>query len=106
MTVISIVTSENIGEFEWRTDPLEAEGQFRQMRGTRGVTKLWHGIDVGDLRGEEITDYVDSIYWGWAPGIPADDDGQAAQEKAWGTPSKVHRPLGSMTTREAARNER
>ena len=96
MTIISIATSENVGGFEWRTDPAEAEKQFRVMRGSRGVTKLWHGIDVGDMSGEEITDYVDSIYWGYAPGIPADDDGQAAQEKIWGKPARVHTPLGCL----------
>lgn len=78
MAKISIVTSENASGWEWRTEPAEAEAAFRAMRGLKGVTKLWHGVEVGEMPGGNIDEYVDGIYW----------DGD--QEATWGKPARVH----------------
>jgi hypothetical protein len=87
MAVISIVTSENVGGWEWRLDPADAEHLFRNMRGQLGVTKLWHGIDIGDMAPRDIDDYVDSVYWGDGDGA---DEPVAGPNEAWGEPARVH----------------
>lgn len=80
MKTISVVTSENVGGWEWRTDPVEAEALFRSMRGSRGLTRLWHDVDVSAIPDGEIDNYIDEIYW----------NGIGYQEDVWGKPARAH----------------
>ncbi|MBT2587927.1 hypothetical protein [Arthrobacter sp. ISL-95] len=79
---ISVVTSESVGGFGWRVDPQEAEREFRWMRGLRGVTRLWHGVEVSDdLLPKQITDYIEEVYW----------EGVDHPLSIWGKPAREHR---------------
>lgn len=82
--VITEPTTDNgIGGFEWRVDPAAAEQEYRALRGAGSITKLWHGVDMGDMPAAAITDAVDAVYW----------DGAANN---WGEPARTHAPLALL----------
>lgn len=61
----------SVGSYEWRLDRAEAEKEFRRFRGEGGTALLYVDIPVVGLTPEEITEWVDSIYWdhpveGWS----------------------------------------
>ena len=71
-----------VGGFEWRTDAAEAEKAFRSLRGGNGTATLWQGVEVDEaLSPDEITDWVDGVYWDKSP---------AEQIEILGTPTKTH----------------
>lgn len=55
------------GGFEWRVDREKAEKEFRAFRGTDGTTMLFTDIPVPqhlvNSESDEITDWVDELYW-------------------------------------------
>lgn len=73
----------SVGGFEWRTDLPNAEREFRAFRGTSGTTMLFTDVDVpdhlADGESDEITDWVDELYWDGGLDVMRDILGEPAK---------------------------
>lgn len=71
----------SVGAYEWRVDPEDAEREFRSLRGTGTVTRLWHGIDIDAPTPDAVTECIDAVYWSYTPGPPL---------QVWGPPDREY----------------